>query len=98
MPEYLIMTNFWTLGNTTMETIEAKALKNLGNIARKLFICKIHKKLYFEDCALLKVSKSRKQNTKFSHNPKNQQNFVHFFALVSKSGSIKKIKALYGVR
>ena len=78
MPEYLIMTNFWTLGNTTMETIEAKALKNLGNIARKLFICKIHKNLYFEDCALLKVSKSRMQNTKFPHNPKNQQNFVYF--------------------
>ena len=46
----------------------------------------------------LKVSKSRKQNTKFAHTPKNQRNFVHFFALVSKSGSIKKIKALYGVR
>ena len=60
-----------------METIEAKALKNLGNIARKLFICKIHKNLYFEDYALLKVSKSRMQNTKFPHNQKNQQNFVH---------------------
>ena len=40
----------------------------------------------------LKVSKSRKQNTKFSHTPKNQQNFVHFFALASKSGWIKKKK------
>ena len=95
MPEYLIMTNFWTLGNTTMETIEAKALKNLGNIATKLFICKIHKKLYFEDCALLKVSKSRKQNTKFSHTPKkkNQRNFVYFFALASKKWLKQKIKA-----
>ena len=46
----------------------------------------------------IKVSKSRKQNTKISNTPKNQRNFVHFFALVSKSGSIKKIKALYGVR
>ena len=26
----------------------------------------------------LKVSKSRKENTKFSHTPKNQRNFVHF--------------------
>ena len=26
----------------------------------------------------LKVSKFRKQNTKFSHPPKNQRNFVHF--------------------
>ena len=31
----------------------------------------------------LKVSKSRKQNTKFAIL---QQNFVHFFALASKSG------------
>ena len=42
----------------------------------------------------LKVSKSQKENTKFSHAPKNQQNFVHFFALASKSGWIKKVKAL----
>ena len=48
MPEYLIMTNFWTLGNTTMETIEAKALKNLENIVIKLFIVKIHTNLYFD--------------------------------------------------
>ena len=41
----------------------------------------------------LKVSKYRKQNIKFSHPPKNQQNFVHFFALASKSGWIKKLKA-----
>jgi hypothetical protein len=34
----------------------------------------------------LTASKSQKQNTKFSHTPKNQQNFVHFFALASKSG------------
>ena len=27
---------------------------------------------------VLKVSKSRKQNTKFSHTPKNYQYFVHF--------------------
>ena len=40
----------------------------------------------------LKVSKSQKQNTKFSHTPKNQQNFVHSFALASKSGWIKKKK------
>jgi hypothetical protein len=45
--------------------------------------------------AVLKVIKYRKQNTKFSHPPKNQQNFVHFFAQTSKSGWIKKIKALY---
>ena len=44
---------------------------------------------------LLKVSKSEKQNTKFSHSPKNQWNFVQFFALASKSGWIKKLKALY---
>ena len=35
---------------------------------------------------LVKVSKYQKQNTKFSHPPKNQRNFVHFFALASKSG------------
>ena len=34
----------------------------------------------------LKVSKSQKQNTKFSHTPKNQRNFVHFLALAFKSG------------
>ena len=32
----------------------------------------------------LKVSKSRKQNTKFSHTPKNQWNFVHIFAFPQK--------------
>ena len=32
----------------------------------------------------LKVSKSRKQNTKLSHTPKNQRNFSHFSALASK--------------
>ena len=84
MPEYHIMTNFWTLGNTTMETIEAKALKNLGNIATKLFICKIHKKIYFEDCALLKVSKSRKQNTKFSHIIQKKRRFCTFFCPILK--------------
>ena len=31
----------------------------------------------------LKVSKCRKQNTKFSHPPKKQRNFVHFFSLSS---------------
>ena len=41
------ITNFWTLGNTTMETIEAKALKNLGNIARKLSICENTYKFIF---------------------------------------------------
>ena len=46
----------------------------------------------------LKVSKYRKQNTKFSHPPKNQRNFVHFFASASKSGWIKKLKALYRVK
>jgi hypothetical protein len=43
---------------------------------------------------VLKVSKSRKQNTKFSHTPKNQRNFVHFFALASKKWLKQKIKAL----
>ena len=32
----------------------------------------------------LEVSKSWNQNTKFSHTPKKQRNFVHFFALASK--------------
>ena len=41
-----------------------------------------------------KVSKSQKQNTKFSHTPKNQQNFVHFFALTSKRWLKQTIKAL----
>ena len=42
---------------------------------------------------LLKFSKYRKQNTKFYHPPKNQQNFVHFFALASKKWLKQKIKA-----
>ena len=46
----------------------------------------------------LNVSKFQKQTTKFSHPPKNQRNFVHFFALVSKSGQIEKLKALYCVK
>jgi hypothetical protein len=41
-----------------------------------------------------KVSKSQKQNTKFSHTPKNQRNFLHFFALASKKWFKQKIKAL----
>ena len=43
---------------------------------------------------VLKVSKSRKQNTKFSHTPKNQQNFVDFLALASKKWLKQKIKAI----
>ena len=43
---------------------------------------------------LLKVSKSRKQNTKFSHTPKNQGNFVHCFALASKKWLKQKIQHL----
>ena len=46
----------------------------------------------------LNVSKSWKQNTKISNIPKDQWNFVHFFALAFKSGWIKKIKALYCVK
>ena len=42
---------------------------------------------------VLKVSKSRKQNTKFSHTPKNQ-NFVDFLALASKKWLKQKIKAI----
>ena len=41
----------------------------------------------------LKVSKNRKQNTNFYHPPKNQRNFVHFFALASKKWLKQKIKA-----
>ena len=48
-------------------------------------------KLFFTDILIgkadgfaLKVSKSRKQNSKFSQTPKKQRNFVHFFALASK--------------
>ena len=42
----------------------------------------------------LKVNKSQKQNTKFAHTPKNQRNFVHFFALASKKWLKQKIKAI----
>ena len=45
-------------------------------------------------CHLLKVSKFQKQNTKFSHPPKNQRNCVHFFALDSKKWLKQKIKTL----
>ena len=38
------------------------------------------------------VSKSQKQNTKFSHTPKNQHFFLHFFALVSKKWFLKTKK------
>ena len=44
--------------------------------------------------SLLKFSKSRKQITKFSHTPKNQRNFVHFFDLAYKKWLKQKIKAL----
>ena len=46
------------------------------------------------DILLLKVSKSQKQNTKFSRTPKRQRNFVHFFALASKKMLKQKIKPL----
>ena len=50
---------------------------------------------FFINCfELLKFSKSQKQNTKFSHPPKNQQNFVHIFALVFKKWLKQKTKAL----
>ena len=38
------------------------------------------------------VSKSQKEILDFPHAPKNQQDFVHFFALVSRMGEIKEIK------
>ena len=44
---------------------------------------------------ILKVSKSQKQISKFSHTLKNQRDFVHFFALASKSDSIKKKQKLF---
>ena len=43
---------------------------------------------------LVKVCKCRKENNKFSHTPKNQRNFVHFFALASKKLLKQKIVAL----
>ena len=42
------------------------------------------------DTANLKVSTSQKDFLDSPHTPENQQNFVHFFALASKSGQIKK--------
>ena len=41
---------------------------------------------------MVKVSKFQKQNTKFSHNPKNLRNFVHLFALASKKWLKQKNK------
>ena len=41
-----------------------------------------------------KISKYQKQNTKFSHIPKKQQNFVHFFALAAKTCLKQKITEL----
>ena len=41
---------------------------------------------------LLKASKYRKQNTKFSHPPKNQQNFVHFLPQPLKVVESKNLK------
>ena len=73
-------------------------------ILSRYVVCKCQKKismqflwsveywLHFENS--LKVSKSQKQNTKFAHTPKNQQNFVNVFALASKSDSIKKKRSL----
>ena len=46
----------------------------------------------------LKVSKYLKQNTKFSHTPKNRLMFLHFyifFALASKKWLKQKTKALH---
>ena len=43
--------------------------------------------------AIVKVSKFRKQNTKFSHPPKNQQNFVHGFSQAQKT--VLKEECLY---
>jgi hypothetical protein len=43
---------------------------------------------------LIKVSKSWMQNTKFSHTPKHQWNFVHFFALASKKCLKQKIEVI----
>ena len=43
----------------------------------------------------LQVSKFQKQILLFSFEPKNEQNYFLIFALASKTGHIKKIKALY---
>ena len=45
-----------------------------------------------------KVSKSQKEILDFPHAPKNQQDFVHFSALASKSGKIKRTGSLYYVK
>ena len=45
---------------------------------------------------ILKVSKSQKEILD-SHTPKNQRNVLHFSALASKSGQIKRTRALYYV-
>ena len=42
----------------------------------------------------LKDSEYRKQNTKISHTPTNQRNFLHFFALASKKQLKQNIKVL----
>ena len=49
--------------------------------------------LGLEHCCL-KVSKYKRQNTKFSHPPKNQRIFVHFFALASKKWLKQKLRRL----
>ena len=66
--------------------------RNPYNIFVVFLVETITPKRHFEINWPLKVSKYRKQNTKFSHPPKNQRNFVHFFAQSSKSGWIKKKK------
>ena len=57
-----------------------------------IFYCFVQQ-VYVSTSRQLKVSKYRKQNTKLSHPPKNQRNFVHFFALASKKWLKQKIKA-----
>ena len=58
--------------------------KNQQKVFHVYLIAKIYKKSSHHvktvsnvGIPFLKVSKSRKQNSKFSHTPKHQQNFVH---------------------
>ena len=47
---------------------------------------------------VLIVSKSQKEILDSPHTPKNQRFFLHFLALASKSGQIKRTRALYYVK
>ena len=90
----VVLVKEWTSGN--YQASSSSSLHSRHNVAKTIMKLQIifQKNMILWYVSQSKDCKSKKQNTKFSHITKNQRNFVHSFALASKSGWIKKERHL----